>query len=417
MKTVKRLDLFQEKFKNVTKTDAGFLRFPIRATRVGIFKYLMPDGSIRRELRPPEEVFDEDSMATLAAVPITIKHPSELVTTENFSLHSVGLTGDQVVAVEDRFLDVFGTVGKKRAVDMIEDKIKKGDSQEVSCGYACEMEEKSGVWEGERYDAIQRNIRYNHVALVNRGRAGHEVKLRLDGDQAITYDKNIKIGEDSMEKVTINGKTFEVEADLAKVLKADAQESIELDGEKFDVSPALAKAIKKSMKGKGEEKKKMDELEDEIKELKKKNDTIEAKKDSLEDEVKELKEKTKSEKMDADEIDALVEERSSVCETAKEVIGEEFKKDGLSNLEIKKQVIAKINPDLKLDEKSEDYVNARFDAISENTEIYEDKLKKALERKDGKDTKETKTDAASARARMIAESQEAYKQPLTKTKA
>lgn len=405
MKSVKRLDLFEENFEKVKKTDAGFLRLPIRATRVGIFKYLMPDGKIRRELRPPEEVFNVDSMETLAGVPITIKHPSDLVTTKNFSLHSVGMTGDNVVATDKKYLDVFGTIAKERAVKMIEDKMDKKESQEVSCGYTADIDETPGVFNGETYDVVQRNIRYNHIALVDRGRAGSEVKLRLDEDQGITYDKNIKIGEDSMEKeISIDGMKAKVDEKFADAFEKMMKKS------KEDMDEMKSKMSKAEKKG--------DELAEEIKTLTKEKDTIEAKKDSLEDEIKKVKEENKPVKMDADQIDALVEERSNVCATASEIIGEEFKKDGLSNLEIKKQVIAKINPDLKLDEKSEDYIAARFDSIAENTKMYEDKLKKAIEggvKKDGVDDKKVLS-ADEARKRMIADSADGYKQPLTKSK-
>lgn len=406
MKSVKRLDLFEENFEKVKKTDAGFLRLPIRATRVGIFKYLMPDGKIRRELRPPEEVFNVDSMETLAGVPITVKHPSDLVTTKNFSLHSVGMTGDNVVATDKRFLDVFGTIAKERVVKMIEAKMGKKESQEVSCGYTADVDETPGVFEGEVYDVVQRNIRYNHIALVDRGRAGSEVKLRLDEDQGITYDKNIKIGEDSMEKeISIDGMKAKVDEKFADAFEKMMKKS------KEDMEGMKSKMSKAEKKG--------DELAEEIKTLTKDKDTLEAKKDSLEDEIKKVKEENKPVIMDADQIDSLVEERSNVCATASEIIGGEFKKDGLSNLDIKKQVIAKINPDLKLDEKSEDYVNARFDAISENTSMYEDKLKKAIEggvKRDSKDSKKAPLSADEARKKMIADSAEGYRQPLTKSK-
>jgi hypothetical protein len=57
--------------------------------------------------------------------------------------------------------------------------------RELSCGYECELEEKPGVTaDGQRYDAIQRNIRGNHVALVTKGRAGPDVRLRMDANDA-----------------------------------------------------------------------------------------------------------------------------------------------------------------------------------------------------------------------------------------
>ena len=44
--------------------------------------------------------------------------------------------------------------------------VKDGRSRELSCGYYCDLDETPGEYEGQRYDARQRNIRGNHLALV-----------------------------------------------------------------------------------------------------------------------------------------------------------------------------------------------------------------------------------------------------------
>src|SRR5690606_25874157 len=59
--------------------------------------------------------------------------------------------------------------------------VERKDRREVSCGYRCLVDETPGVTpEGERYDRVQRRIRYNHVAIVPEGRAGEAVALRMD---------------------------------------------------------------------------------------------------------------------------------------------------------------------------------------------------------------------------------------------
>ena len=149
--------------------------------------------------------------------------------------------------------------------------------------------------------------------------------------------------------------------------------------------------------------------------MKKDMDKMEGKKDALESEISSLKEKSNENKMDAAQIDALVQERASVIAVAEKVIGSEFKKDGKENHAIKKEVILAVSPEVKVDEKSEDYVNARFDAIAEQEDLYVDHLKNALENKndeEGKNNKETKVDADEARSKMMAESRDAWKQGL-----
>lgn len=391
MKIVKRFDFQSLPVKNLVKTDAGFLRVPIRATRIGIFEYMQPDGSMRRELRPPEEVFSKDSLATLAGVPLTITHPGALVNVDNVKSLSVGFTGDAIEKSEERFVDLVGTVTDSMAVAMLEGKKADGLGQEVSCGYVAEMDFTPGVWNGEKYDAIQRKIRYNHVAFVDRGRAGPEARVKLDESDNAYYHENNRQGDESMKKIKIDGKEFEVSPEIAEAFNAETTKTVA----KIDAKEEEIKTLKEDAET-----------------LKKEKDVIEGKKDALETEITSLKESKKEDKMDASKIDALVQERADVCAVAEKVMGEEFKKDGKENLSIKKEVITAISPDLKLDEKSEDYINARFDAIAEQKDLYVDHLKAALENKDDADDKkkkETKIDANEAREKMMAESRNAWK--------
>jgi hypothetical protein len=55
--------------------------------------------------------------------------------------------------------------------------------RELSCGYRCTYDWTPGVWNGEAYDCVQRNIRGNHLALVKNGRMGPEVAV-LDHSDA-----------------------------------------------------------------------------------------------------------------------------------------------------------------------------------------------------------------------------------------
>ncbi len=395
MKNVSRFDFQTLPIQKPVKTDSGFLRVPIRATRVGIFEYLQKDGSIRREFRPPEEVFSKESMDSLAGVPLTVRHPNQMVNTKNVKGLSVGMTGDVVSKAEDRYLDIVGTVTDEVTVKSLERKSDNGDGQQVSCGYTADMDFTPGIWKGQTYDAIQRNIRYNHVALVDLGRAGPEARIKLDENDNAIYSTNDNQGVVKMKNIKIDGKEFEVNEELHGAISS------------------LQTKMDAMKKNEGDMKKKMEEDEDEMKKMKKEKDEMEAKKDSLASEVSSLKEAAKTAKLDHNEIDGLVAERANVCDVAEKIV-KDFKKDGKSNLDIKKEVISAVSPDLKLDEKSEDYINARFDSISEQEGMYVDHLAKAMEKKDedDKNKKETKVDSASARDKMISDSQDAWKTGL-----
>lgn len=158
-----------------TKLENGWMRIDGRITRTGIFTYRLPDGKLRRELRLPEEVFKTDAMQSFSLVPVTDEHPPaflDATNTKEFARGSVAGTlrqDGQFIAGEMLVTDA----------DLIA-KLEKGKAREISCGYTCDLEESPGELNGERYDAIQRNIRGNHVAIVERGRAGPEARVRMD---------------------------------------------------------------------------------------------------------------------------------------------------------------------------------------------------------------------------------------------
>jgi len=48
----------------------------------------------------------------------------------------------------------------------------------LSMGYLVDIKHESGTTpDGEAYDAIQTNLRMNHIALVDQGRAGAKVRI------------------------------------------------------------------------------------------------------------------------------------------------------------------------------------------------------------------------------------------------
>lgn len=59
-------------------------------TRVGIFEYQNPDGTIRRELRLPEEVFAPESLASYKGKPVILTHEAGMIDTENVQQEHIG---------------------------------------------------------------------------------------------------------------------------------------------------------------------------------------------------------------------------------------------------------------------------------------------------------------------------------------
>lgn len=165
-------------------TNEGYLLDRPILTTTGIFEYLNPDGSVRRELRLPEDVFDPESLKSYKGRPIIITHDAGLVTKDNVRDNQIGTiltegyrSGDDVRAE----IIIHDTDGMKRA-----------GLKELSLGYNLELDETPGEWNGQHYDAIQRNIRINHLALVREARAGEQARLNIDGREP---DKALKGGK------------------------------------------------------------------------------------------------------------------------------------------------------------------------------------------------------------------------------
>ncbi len=172
-----------QRLDGITRTPSGGIRVPAALTRTGVFEYRRADGSITRELRLPEEVFHKDSMESFANAPLTIGHVPQ-VNPDNWGAVSVG----HVIGApkQDGHL-LAGDVAVMRR-DAIA-KVETGELKELSCGYEVELDPTPGEWNGERYDAIQRQIRGNHVALLpeGAGRAGPDARLRTDAKDDVGF--------------------------------------------------------------------------------------------------------------------------------------------------------------------------------------------------------------------------------------
>lgn len=158
---------------HMDKTPEGYLICrDVPIARTGTQEYLARelqlDGDPERPVtvnRNPEDVFAPAALASFEGKDVTAGHPPENVGPENFASYSKGhvqnvrRSGEYIVA--DLILKDAGLVSD----------VWNGVTREVSCGYLCEY-----VPDGSGYK--QQNIRGNHVAVVPRGRAGHEVAIK-----------------------------------------------------------------------------------------------------------------------------------------------------------------------------------------------------------------------------------------------
>lgn len=153
-------------------TEEGYLVDHPIVTSVGIFVYHNPDGSERRELRLPEEVFSPKSLASYKGKPIIVTHEAGYVDKDNVQEEHIG------TILSEGYQD--GNDVRTEIIIHDTDAVKDTGLRELSCGYNLRLEETPGVWEGEPYDAIQRDIEINHLALVDKARAGEQARLNVD---------------------------------------------------------------------------------------------------------------------------------------------------------------------------------------------------------------------------------------------
>jgi hypothetical protein len=165
------------------RTLEGYLRVDGRVARIGIQEYRDGAGNVRRELRLPEEVFAPESLASFHLVPVTNGHPSSLLDASNAKSYAIGAVGD--VRRDGDYVAASLLIHDARAIADIQ-----AGRQQLSNGYTCELDDTPGVWNGQRYDSVQRGIRGNHLAIVDVARAGPEARLRLDAGDAIAITTN-----------------------------------------------------------------------------------------------------------------------------------------------------------------------------------------------------------------------------------
>jgi hypothetical protein len=179
----------------------------------------------------------------------------------------------------------------------------------------------SGIYDGEPYDCEQTCIRGNHLAIVDVARAGETAQIKLDSAEAELVES--------------------VESDKSKPKKEAMMPKVNLDGIDYEAAPEVINALTKAQAALAETTKIVDKVRADADTLKAENETL--KKRDIAAEVK------------AGVLARLALERNAaICLDGEDV-------SSSSDAEIKAKVVAKAFPEIKLDGKSADYVDACFD--------------------------------------------------------
>jgi len=347
------------------KADAnGFLKGRAVITTTGVFPYVKEDGSVQWELRAPEEVFHPESLDTLRMAVVTNDHPDVLVTPESAKAVMVGSLGEEIIV--DQFK---GRVASNLTVsvnDAIND-VQAG-KRALSAGYSCDVLMESGNYNGVPYDAKQVKIRYNHVAIVDRGRAGDAAVMRVDGYQAAPGIVKPVVKDTAGENSSVNINKGENMPENFKVVKID---NVEYQAE----APVIAhyskidEALKESNGKLETATAKVDALTADLSTREGERDALQAKLDAAEEKLKNA--------IQVDQLEGLFEDRQKL-DAAVVKAGIEDTDEKMDVMAKKKAVIAKAFPKMDLEGKDDIYINAMFDGAVTTLDSAEETLDENL---------------------------------------
>jgi hypothetical protein len=187
--------------ENFQKKPGGSIVARVPVSKSGVFPYADPDRGIRLELRHPKLVFTEKSLQSLGVAPVTLEHPPELITPDNYSTYNVGGSGNKVSLTSgiEPLIEVVLGIHDRKAIESIE----SGKTRELSPGYKTPVDDVSSLiqylkkhdslplegieirgdsayYNGRRFTHIQRNPEYNHIAITRKARGGSEICFNLD---------------------------------------------------------------------------------------------------------------------------------------------------------------------------------------------------------------------------------------------
>lgn len=308
----------------VTRTDEGYLRGTAIVTRAGVFHYLNADGSVRSELRHPDDVFAADSLATLSMIPITVDHPSFMVGADNVAGVAVGTTGEIARTDGGNVLSSL-TITGKRGIEAVEQ-----GKRELSLGYRVTLDEETGVYDGVSFTHRQRNIRYNHLAIVDVARAGKAARLNIDG---LSVPIEIKELPGAMSKIRIDGIEYDAAPEVVNAMSRAEAKAADMQA-KLDASEAAHVAAI------SEQQAKLDAATADLVAAKAKLDSEDAR------------------------VAAAVKARLALVTVASGFVKADMA--DMPDRAIKEAVIATRYPDFKADGRDDVYIQARFDGVIES---------------------------------------------------
>ena len=202
-------------------TTDGYLVASVLCARTGIQDYHgeeldKPELPIVKVYRPESSVFAKDSLSTFVGKPTTNDHPPVQVTADNWKEYAVGSIGEEVLR-DGEYIRVPITLMDAATIKAVQD-----GKREISMGYEMDLTWESGQTpDGHAYDAVMSNLRMNHLAIVDRGRAGSRARIGdSDNPKSWGIAPLLLDGKPSMtRKIVLDGITIETTDQGAEALQ------------------------------------------------------------------------------------------------------------------------------------------------------------------------------------------------------
>ncbi|UPT53040.1 hypothetical protein [Synechococcus phage Yong-M3-232] len=316
----------------------GYVAVRARAARVGVYDYAgrevdpenkhgLRDKALVKVLRDEQTVFDDRSARSFIGKPVTDNHPAQPVTADNWRQHARGTVMGAMRDGDYLAFDLLLT--DAAAIAAVE-----GGKRELSNGYAADLEfGRFTAPDGTVCDARQTSVTGNHVAIVDRGRAGSECAIRdaaicdaITAERLAELTTIIDHKEPSMATITIDGLPVSLADEAAVRAVLDKKDAAIAAGEK-----ALADAKAGYDKDMAEKDAEIDDL--------------------------------KAKVVDQAQIDALADAKAEVVAKARAVVGDKLADTkGKTVAEVRRMALDAKG--IECVDKSDDYVEARFDALT-----------------------------------------------------
>lgn len=163
--------------------------------------------------RPAEELSDPETIKSVIGIPIQLNHHLDYPEAPAMDTR-VGSTGDQA-AFDGTFLSNSLHIQNENACQLIRD----GSMRQLSLAYKYEPDFNSkGEFKGQKYDFTMRNIRGQHLALVEEGRAGPTCVVEDHALQEKTMDMEDKLPSKGANDEGGNGEVEKTEVGIADAM-------------------------------------------------------------------------------------------------------------------------------------------------------------------------------------------------------